>query len=257
MDDNTPKQADKAIEGQLNDRERAFITNAILNAPAKPRVALEVGTWLGGGSTLHILRALQANGTGHLWGVEASKEIYEKMIANIRRGAPEAADRFTPLFGFSNEVLPPWLESLPAGGEIDFVFLDGGDNPGEQIEEFKLLAPRIRTGGILSAHDARMRKGKWLAPYVQLLDNWESEILDLSIEGVFSARKIAAEPSPASLQAAERKLKRMRLEPQELAGRLVPRWFRGMVLRLLPRSLSRRLTLGANVARLDNPSNAR
>jgi len=29
-----------------------------------------LGTWLGGGSTLHILRALEQNGVGHLYGIE-------------------------------------------------------------------------------------------------------------------------------------------------------------------------------------------
>lgn len=242
----------KPIEGQLNAEERAFITKAILEAPVKPQVAVEIGTWLGGGSTLHILRALQANGTGHLWGVEASKDIYEKMIANIRAGAPEAVNRFTPLFGFSTDVLPEWLRSLPPGREIDFAFLDGGDNPYEQIEEFRLLAPRLKTGGILMAHDARMRKGKWLAPYVSLLDNWETGIFDLSFAGLFRARKIKAEPSPASLEAAERKLRMMRLEPKELAARFLPSWFCGLVLRALPRNLMRRLTLGPQIAKHDN-----
>jgi hypothetical protein len=39
------------IEGQLNQRERELLTRAILEAEKKPRVAIEVGTWLGGGST--------------------------------------------------------------------------------------------------------------------------------------------------------------------------------------------------------------
>ena len=56
------------IEGQLNARERELLTRAILDAPKPPKVTLEVGTWLGGGSTLHILRALEKNGCGHLWG---------------------------------------------------------------------------------------------------------------------------------------------------------------------------------------------
>ncbi len=246
--------AGRPIEGQLNAQERAFITKAILEAPVNPQVAVEVGTWLGGGSTLHILRALQANGAGHLWGVEAEKEIYDKMIANIRAGAPESANRFTPLFGFSTDVLPVWLKGLPPGGEIDFAFLDGGDHPYEQIEEFRLLAPRIKVGGILMAHDARMRKGKWLAPYVALLDNWESGIFDISIEGVFRAQKIKAQPSPASLQAAERKLRMMRLEPKEVVARILPSWFCGLVLRMLPRGLMRRLTLGPQIAKYDNPA---
>src|SRR3984957_10812920 len=98
MDDKSQMETSGVIEGQLNPQERAFITNAILNAPTKPRVTLEVGTWLGGGSTLHILRALEKNGQGHLYGIEADPSIYERMVANIRKGAPEAAQRFTPLF---------------------------------------------------------------------------------------------------------------------------------------------------------------
>ena len=52
-----------ADTGQLNTEERRVITAAILEAPTKPKVVLEIGTWLGGGSTLHFLKALQANGT--------------------------------------------------------------------------------------------------------------------------------------------------------------------------------------------------
>jgi len=239
--------AGKIIEGQLNAKERELITKAILDAPVKPLIALEVGTWLGGGSTLHILRALHKNNEGHLWGVEASKDIYEKMIANIRAAVPEAANRFTPVLGFSNEVLPLWMKGLPADAEIDFVFLDGGPNPYEQIEEFKLLAPRIRVGGVLMSHDASGRKGKWLVPYVSRLDNWESEVFKISNDGVFRACKIKAQPSEASRKGAERKLKLMRLEPVELAARFVPSWICGLILRSLPKRLSRRLTLGAGI----------
>jgi predicted O-methyltransferase YrrM len=253
MENHSPEPA-SAIEGQLNARERAFIFDTIVNAPVKTQVALEVGTWLGGGSTLHILRALEKNGRGHLYGIEADRSVYERMVAGIRAAAPEAAKRFTPLFGMSTDVLPTWLKSIPSGQGIGFAFLDGGDNPLEQIEEFKLVAPHISVGGVLAAHDARMRKGKWLAPYVGLLDNWKAEILDLSVEGVFCGRKLAPEPSPASLEAAERRLAQLRREPKEFLSRLMPRWCRGVVLRLLPRQLSRRLTLGPNVVKLDNPA---
>ncbi|HWD18433.1 MAG TPA: class I SAM-dependent methyltransferase [Verrucomicrobiae bacterium] len=254
MSETTHATPSTVIDGQLNPAERAFITKAVREDLVKPEITVEVGTWLGGGSTLHILRALQANGTGHLWGVEASQDIYEKMLANIRLGAPDAAERFTPLFGFSTVVLPEWLATLAPDAKIDFVFLDGGDKPYEQIEEFRLLAPRLRTGGILMAHDARMRKGKWLGPYVAELDNWESSVHDLSFAGIFRARKIKAEPSPASLKAAERKLRSLQREPRELAARFLPSWFCGFVLRLLPASLSRQLTLGPQILEHDRPA---
>lgn len=231
-------------EGQLNATERAHITKTILDASVKPEVVVEVGTWLGGGSTLHILRALQANGTGHLWGVEAFKDIYQKMIENIRRGAPEAAGRFTPILGFSTQVLPEWLNRLPHGKDIDMVFLDGGDNPDEQVEEFKLLEKRIKIGGILMAHDARTRKGKWLVPYLMLLDNWETHIFDYSNYGLLHAIKLKAIPSTASLISAEQKLKRLRLAPVELVGRYTPSWLCGLILRSMPKRLARKLTIG-------------
>src|ERR1035437_306179 len=104
MEENSMKPLD-AIEGQLNAAESGFITAAILNAPQKPQMALEVGTWLGGGSTLHILRALEKNGAGHLYGIEEVSSIYQRMIENIQKAAPEAANRFTPVFGYSDEAI--------------------------------------------------------------------------------------------------------------------------------------------------------
>ena len=64
------------IPGQLNATERRLLTEAITLAPKKPEILIEVGTWLGGGSTLHILRALEKNDAGHLWGIEADRSIY-------------------------------------------------------------------------------------------------------------------------------------------------------------------------------------
>src|ERR1039457_4821190 len=113
------------IEGQLNETERRLITEAITGAAKKPLVAIEVGTWLGGGSTLHIQRAIEKNGTGHLWGIEADRSTYERMLANIRAEAPEAANRFTPLFGFSQDVLAQWKKEQGPGARVDFAFLDG------------------------------------------------------------------------------------------------------------------------------------
>ena len=232
------------IEGQLSSAERQFLVETLRGLPQKPERVVEVGTWLGGGSTLHILRTLHENRAGHLWGVEADRRIYEKMIANLRAALPEALDRFTPLFGFSEDVLPRWLAGLPDGDRIDFVFLDGGNNPAEQILEFQLLDPRIRPGGVLMAHDARVRKGKWLVPYLGQLDHWETRVLDLSELGLLSARKIKEQPSEQCRRAAERTLRRLRREPIELVGALLPSWFCGMVIRSLPKPVTNYLYRG-------------
>jgi predicted O-methyltransferase YrrM len=238
MDDKSQTETSGAIEGQLNPQERAFITNAILNAPAKPRVTLEVGTWLGGGSTLHILRALEKNGQGHLYGIEADASIYERMVASIQKGAPEAAQRFTPIFGFSDEAIPKWLAEQPKDLAIDFVFLDGGNNPMEQILEFRLLDKYVPVGGQLLGHDANMRKGKFLVPYLQLLDNWEMQVHSFTDLGMFYARKIREHPSASSIQAANKKLSSLRMQPKEIVSAILPSWLCLAILKILPKKLA-------------------
>jgi hypothetical protein len=232
------------IQGQLNQAERQTLTNAVLRAPKKPRIVLEVGTWLGGGSTIHLLRALEKNGAGHLWGIEVDQSIYERMIGNIRAAAPECVERFTPLFGFSQDVIPRWLAENKEPSQVDLVFLDGGNNPGEQITEFNFLDPFIPVGGQLLSHDANMRKGKWLVPYLSLLDNWQVELIEGSDVGLMHARKVALQPSPGSLKAARKHLFKLRCNPIEIAAAILPASVCGFVLRLLPGELSRRLSDG-------------
>ena len=238
MNDQQPIQPGDIIEGQLNPEERALITNSILHAPVKPRIALEVGTWYGGGSTLHILRALERNGVGHLYGIEADSSIYERMVANIRKAAPEAATRFTPVFGFSEDALPKWIAQQGKNLVVDFAFLDGGNNPMEQIMEFSLLDKYMPVGAQLLAHDAKKRKGKYLVPYMGLLDNWETQLNDLSEYGMFYARKCREFPSESSLKAAKKKLRQLRIEPKEIAATILPRWFCGIFLNMIPKRLS-------------------
>jgi predicted O-methyltransferase YrrM len=232
------------VEGQLNSDERRLLTEAIRAASNEITTVLEVGTWLGGGSTLHILRALHENNNGHLWGIEADQSIYRRMIANIQAAAPEAIDRFTPLFGRSQRVIPKWLAEMGHGLQIDLAFLDGGDNPAEQITEFQLIDPYMAVGAILMAHDAKLRKGKWLVPYISKLDNWKSKLHDVSAEGLFFAKKIAPHPSEESLRRARRHLLKMRFEPAELAAAILPAKLRALALSLLPKKLRRRVTEG-------------
>ena len=232
------------IEGQLNAREREILGESILNANPRPKIVLEVGTWLGGGSTVHFLRALEKNGEGHLYGIECDRSIYEQMIANIRAATPEALHRFTPLFGFSQQVLPKWLGEQKPGFQIDIAFLDGGNHPLEQLEEFWLIDAYMPVGSKLMSHDAKLRKGKWFVPYFSLLDNWRHELHDVSHEGLFAATKTAAKPSPESLRAAQARLRRLRMDPAEIAGRIAGPGLRKFASKILPRSLVRRLAEG-------------
>lgn len=236
--------ASPEIAGQMNMSERAILQDAVSGSPTKPQIVLEVGTWLGGGSTLHLLRALEGNGEGHLWGIEADTSIYDAMLKNIRSAASAAADRFTPLFGRSDEVIPRWISDELKGRAVDLAFLDGGDNPSEQVTEFQLLDPHLPIGGRLLAHDAKLRKGKWLMPYLSALDHWQTVLHDVSDEGLLDARKIALQPSAASRARADQLLRRLRLDPVELLGGILPSKVNSFLLQLLPGNLVRRIGQG-------------
>lgn len=230
------------MEGQLNDREKSLIVNWV--EKLQPERALEIGTYVGGGSTIHILHALERNGRGHLWGIEASKPIYEEMVRNITSAGPQLLPRFSPIFGFSQKVIPVFLSEEQTAGKIEFVFLDGGDNPMEQVEEFQLLRDHIPVGNVLMSHDALLRKGKWLIPYLRAHDNWQCKLHEVSDEGLFEAVKIAPHPSDESMKNAEKVLRSLRRQPVELVGRLLPSRVIDILLRMLPRRVVVAITQG-------------
>jgi predicted O-methyltransferase YrrM len=230
------------MEGHLCDKERSIISQRVMELV--PDRVIEVGTWLGGGSTLHILRALESARHGHLWGIEVSEEIYELMVASILSEGGELAARFTPILGFSDRVIPDLLKEIGPGGTFGFVFLDGGDNPMEQIEEFQLLADHVPVGGVIMSHDAKLRKGKWLVPYVRAHDNWQCILHDLSEEGLFEARKVREEPSEHSRCQAAATLRALRRQPVELIGRWLPSPLIDLILRCLPKKIILAVTQG-------------
>jgi hypothetical protein len=234
------------IEGQLNPEERQLLADAILQVAEAPQVVIEVGTWLGGGSTLTFLQSLGKNGTGHLWGVEADHSIYDRMMANLKAHVPDLLHHFTPLFGFSEKVLPEWIATQPLPLRLDVVFLDGGDNPREQMREFEILDPYLPVGARLFAHDAHMRKGKYFVPYLSRLDNWDVCLHDFSDNGLLAARKIATRPSTESARRAKDRVRQIQSSPLEIVARVVPGSLKGFLLRLMPRKLFNRLYRGAN-----------
>jgi predicted O-methyltransferase YrrM len=227
------------IESQLHPREKDILSNKLLSMP-NPTI-LEIGTYKGGGSTLTFLEALKCKGAGKLVGIEAAPEVFVEMKANIASVDPGYFAFFEAISGFSQRVVPDLLTRYP---HFDLVFLDGGNNPREQIEEFELLKEAIPVGGFLFSHDANLRKGHWLVPYLSELDNWRVTIHQDSEEGLLEAEKIAESPSPASLTTARAILRRKMLSPVELATLVLPSSFKGFVLRLLPFKLRREIGEG-------------
>jgi len=229
----------KTFESQLHPAEKEILKSKTL-AAAQPTI-LEIGTYKGGGSTLTFLEALKRKGPGRLIGIEADPDVFAEMKANIASVDSEFFDFFEPICGFSQRLIPDLLLRFP---RFDLVFLDGGNNPREQIDEFELLKNAIPVGGYLFSHDANLRKGHWLVPYISELDNWRVTIHQASEEGLLEAEKVSEHPSVASLRRARSVLRRRMLSPVEIATLLFPSSFKGFVLKLLPFKIRRRIGEG-------------
>jgi hypothetical protein len=166
------------------------------------------------------------------------------MVANIRSAGDELVARFTPVFGFSQKVIPDLIKDMGKDAVFGFVFLDGGDNPMEQIEEFQLIRDYVPVGGVIMGHDAKLRKGKWLVPYMRAHDKWECVLHDVSEEGLFEVRKVSDHPSEDSKNKAASLLSTMRMQPTELIGRLLLTPLIKIILRFIPTKLLLKITQG-------------
>jgi len=232
--------------GQLCAAEREILMRAV--AQFRHPTILEVGTYKGGGSTITFLEELLRSGGGTLYGIESDAANFVEMQDNIRGANIKFLNFFKPLHGFSQQVIPQLLDEASC---FDLVFLDGGNNPREQIEEFELVKDIIPIGGYLLSHDANLRKGRWLVPFLTELDNWRTTIHQVSEEGLLQAEKLALSPSRESARRAARKLRRLKYSPVEFATTLFPSQFKGVFLRCLPYNWTRKLAEGR---RLPPPS---
>jgi Methyltransferase domain len=130
---------------------------------ARPERIVETGG-TPGKSSAFILRALDRNGSGHLWTVDlpppdsggaaiSPAGAHGMMPAGHTSGwaIPERLrERHTVVSGDAREKLPPLLESL---GSIDVFIHDSDHSYGHMMWEFETAYPRVRPGGWMWSDD--------------------------------------------------------------------------------------------------------
>jgi predicted O-methyltransferase YrrM len=130
----------------LDDRKMLWTTVREL----KPEIAVESGTWRGGGSTFFIASAMHRNGFGVLHTFECNAAMHAE--AKMRYEGPwrHLRPHVRLHHGDSVLMIPRVFEQLKHP-RIDFVFIDGGEDAVKG--EFMILWPRLRVGGVLCSHD--------------------------------------------------------------------------------------------------------
>jgi hypothetical protein len=137
----------------------------------RPKVTIEVGTGLGGGSTLVICRVLREL-SGTLYSCDPGRrpeKWFLREFSDVLRYFPEASS-----------TLVAWLRDH--GLKPDFIFFDGPEPPSIALEDLRLLEQFIERGTMFSMHDwhlgprpydgGQSTKAALVRPYIEGNPRW-------------------------------------------------------------------------------------
>jgi predicted O-methyltransferase YrrM len=158
------------IPGQLWYADRRVLYETVRDL--KPHHCFEIGTWLGGGSTLMIARALRANGFGQLHTVEIDEEVHARAVAAYRSHLPELRPFVEFHAGNYRDVFPGLLEESRGA---DFFVLDGAEDGEQSLEQLQFFEQRSHLGTTLFAHDWETEKMRLVRPRLEESDQWSLE----------------------------------------------------------------------------------
>jgi predicted O-methyltransferase YrrM len=149
--------------GQLYPAERALVRAMVL--ARRPRIALEVGTWKGGGSTFQIASALAELGAGELHTCEPD----EALNAIAARQYAEA-----DFVHVHREYSQTLIARLIADGDVpDFLFFDGPDDPRIALDDLRALESHLTPGTVFMMHDWDDIKASAVRPYIEQSARWQ------------------------------------------------------------------------------------
>jgi predicted O-methyltransferase YrrM len=157
-----------SLPGLMSFEDRRVIYNTVRRF--RPARCFEIGTWVGGGSTVVIAEALRKNGFGRLHTIENEKHVYEKAVEGYDRWLPELKPWVEFHYGDYREVFPPIVERE---GGIDFLMLDGAEDGDENMSELEFLSSHMGADAVVAAHDWNTEKCRVIRPFLERSPDWE------------------------------------------------------------------------------------
>ena len=154
------------IPGQMWFEERRQLYEFVRRL--RPARCFEVGTWLGGGSTLAIARALRDNGSGHLHTIEVDPDVHRQTVDRWERHLSDLRPFVEFHVGNYRELFPPLISE-----GVDFFVLDGAEDGEETMEQFRFFEEHSHVGTGLFAHDWETEKARLVRPALEHSERWE------------------------------------------------------------------------------------
>jgi predicted O-methyltransferase YrrM len=133
--------------GQLSLDERLLLYSMV--RMYKPLHCFEVGAWRGCGSTYMIASALLDNDRGIL----VTSEVDSNAVLFALKMYREFPDLESRIIFENSKAVEAFPFYLSVGKSVDFIFLDGSNDPDEQLQVYKLCDPFFKSGSIVGMHD--------------------------------------------------------------------------------------------------------
>ncbi|MDP9318811.1 MAG: class I SAM-dependent methyltransferase [Actinomycetota bacterium] len=156
------------MPGQMWFEDRRVLYEAV--RALRPERCFEIGTWLGGGSTLVIARALRENGSGKLHTIEIMPDVHADAIRSYERHAPELRPFVEFHQGDYEAVFP---ELIKRAGGVDFFVVDGAEDGTQTMEQFEFFDAVSHPSTGLFAHDWESEKSRHVRPHLEQSDRWD------------------------------------------------------------------------------------
>lgn len=160
------------IPGQMWFEDRRVLYNAIREM--RPRRCFEVGTWLGGGSTLVVTRALARNGSGKLHTIEVEEDLHTRAKTSYAKYLPE----LRPFVEFHRgDYRTVFTDLIERKGGVDLFVLDGAEDGAQTLAQFEFFDARSHAGTALFAHDWETEKAAQVRPLLESSDEWQIDVV--------------------------------------------------------------------------------
>jgi predicted O-methyltransferase YrrM len=157
-----PHEWSRGIPPEITITDAEVLTDLVLTIRHRRMVVVEVGSWVGNGSTRIIIEAMREAAQGTLYCVDTwtgSDNVshhlnYRRQRVNLFRVFAQNMTRYNA----RHIVQPLTLSSLEASKlfpdkSIDMVFIDGNHGYSHVKEDILAWLPKVKAGGILSGHD--------------------------------------------------------------------------------------------------------
>jgi len=152
------REFQRHLERNLGDAHSGFSRAAelyVIVRGVKPEVVVETGV-ASGVSSIHVLRALAANGKGTLHSIDLPRAAGTRLPEGRSPGwlVPEPLrKRWRLSLGDSRTFLPGLLATLD---RVDLFFHDGDHSYQNMYSEFEQILPRLTPGGLIVCDDSTL-----------------------------------------------------------------------------------------------------